>query len=279
MEYLITDAQVRMLRQGFPPVTVQKVLSALPCVKQVSVNDDKRFEEVSIWSTLFLNLPGMLNVRPGSWFERACFRIYKIAHQITLFLVVMGVISGCIWGYDYIQAHWDSSLTPAMGATIAALLVPAIGAALILIKIVQVIRTSRENGSAPALSGFLITELQVLEILRSSPPGYAIAILNSLPVMAYFELTEALPEGAEGVPSSNAPESVGPEKWWKIPVGVFACASLIWLSLGVVLSDSPNTLDVLGSFAVFGLVVDAVFYRFWRVREKRTIAERSGTTW
>lgn len=280
MDYLITDAQVRQLQRGCPPLAVQEVLDALPHIQKASLVDDStRRDEVSIWSILLLTLPRLLKVRQGSPLERACSRICKNGQEVADILVFIGLAYGCVWGYDYLQAQSGSGLSAAIAATFASLTVAAVSAAASLVSIV---RLYREVDSSPLLSGRLITEFQVQEILRSSPPGYAITMLNGLPVIAYFEKSEIRPERTEMVTSAIETESVAaekPQKWWKRPVGVLIMLSFFWLAIGSLLSENPDTMAVIGSFAVIVLLINALLRRILRRRSKRIIAQRTGTTW
>ncbi|ORL53102.1 hypothetical protein B7H18_03730 [Pseudomonas putida] len=282
MDYLITDAQVRQLQRGCPPMAVQEMLGALPHVQNASLdNDSNRRDEVSVWSTVWLTLPRLLKVRQGGMFERACSRIYKIGHEVADILVFFGLVNGCVWGYDYIQAQRSLGLSTAMAGTIVALTVAAIGAAASIVTIVRLYRKEAADGFTP-LSGLLITELQVQDILRSSPPGYAIAMLNGLPVMAYFEKNEIPPEGFETEKSAIEPEAVAsekPQKWWRRPVWVLITLSVLWLAIGSLLSENPDTMAVIGSCAVIGLLFNALLRRVLRCRTKRIIAQRTGATW
>ena len=279
MNYLISEEQVLQLQRGCPPSAVQEVLGALPHVEKASVEfDSTRRDEVSIWGTLLLAIPRVLKARPGSWFEKTCSGIYQIGSQLASFLALFGIAYGFMWGYDYIQSQWRAGITPELVITLVALIAAAISAAACVIAIARIFRKVEGDGSH-ALSGLKITELQVQAILKSTPPGYVIKMLNNLPVLGYFVISETPPERTVAESSSFEPKLVTPEKpqqWWKLPFWMVLMLSLLWLAFGSLLSEDPETI---ASLAVIGLVIDAVFHRVWKHKIQRVIAERTGSTW
>lgn len=281
MEYLITEAQVRQLQQACPPESVQKVLDGLPRVTNVSTENDRtRRDEVSVWGNLLLALPRMLKVRSGSRFDTACSIIYKVSHEAIDILVFIGLSYGCVWGYDYIQSQWASGLTAGVAVTLVALLVAALSAVTTITSIVRNFRREKAQGF-PELSGLRIRESQINAILRSAPPGFAIRMFDSLPVMATYQVSESPAEGVEGVAApeahSAAPEK--PQRWWDLPVWLITAMSLLWLVTGSLLSDDPDLMAKIGSFAVIWLAADALIRRFVRFKTERVIAQRTRHTW
>ncbi len=283
MNYLITEEQVQRLLLGGPPHTVQKVLGALPRVKHASVDfESTRRDEVTLWSTLFMAIPRALKVRPGSCFEKTCSGIYKFGSQLVSILALFGVAYGSMWGYAYIKSAWVAGITPKLVITLIALVAVAISALACVITIARVFRKSDYDGFHE-LSGLKITEFQIQAILRSSStPGYAIKMLNSLPVLAYFEVNETPHDKTVAEPYSVEPELLAPEKpqqWWKIPFWLVLMPSLLWLAVGSLLSEDPDTTTKIWCLAVIWLVIDAVFHRVWKHRIELEIAKRTDSTW
>ncbi|QOD01568.1 hypothetical protein [Pseudomonas putida] len=284
MEYLITGAQLRQVQQGCPPAAVQEVLGALPRVENVSVTTDRtRRDEVSVGSALALALPRLFNVRSGSWFARACSGIYSFLSGIGGHLYIIGLVYGCVWGYDYIQSQWNSGLSAGMVATIVALSYVALQVAASVIYLIKVLAEKDNLGEVEVytpFSGHMITELQIQGVLDSSPPGYVIKMLDSLPVMACFEKSKTLPEETEVEVSAIEPKSVAPEPpgWWKLPVKMIIHLSLLWLAFGH-LSADPDSLATIGGYALVATSLNSFVCLFWARRSDQLIARRTSLTW
>lgn len=282
MDYLITEAQVRQLHQSGPPESVQQILGALPRIEGVSVYDDRiRRDEVSVWGALMLALPITAKVRPGGRLEKACSVAYKLGHEVIDIAVVFGAIYGCVWGYEYIQSQWGSGPTASVLATFAALIVAALSAAASMIATVSLLRKDAPQDSFN-LSGYLMTELQAQAILRSSPPGYAIRMLDSLPVVSYYKKSEGLIQGLEVEPSAIEPQSPIPDKRrtrWGISWGMVVMVSLLWLAFGTLLSEESDTMAMIGSVVVIGFAIDVIFCRIARLKTERVIAKKTGSSW
>lgn len=286
MEYLITGPQVRQLEQGCPPAAVQEILGTLPSVERVSVDTDRtRRDEVSVWSTLALTLPKLLKVHTGSWFSKVCSGIYSIGSEIGEFVYFIGMVYGCMWGFDYIQSQWGSGVTAGMVATLVALTVVAVRVATSVISLIIALAEKDKLGEDEfytPLSGHLITELQIQGLLESSPPGYVIKMLDSLPVIAYFEKGKTRPEETEVAASMIESGSAAPEKtpkWWEFAVAMIILASPLWLAFGSLLSEDPDTMATIGGYAVLASVANALICLAWARGSERLIAQRTSLTW
>jgi hypothetical protein len=224
--------------------------------------------------------------------------------------LTLGVIAAFQWGFGIVLASQGAEPSATLLLTLAALVIAGGGFITNLGKHIAKIPSVFRSEQPRYMSGYLINELQVQEIIRPhlagylingqmdqasikrvEAPGYVHCILDSLPV-----IDNSVYSGAELVERSAAHPvepvveveraddrqfklGAQPTSFWRKLYQLLLLISLFWLGHGALSDVSQGKLFTIGSTVLFIYLVDTIVTdRLMRLR-RSTIASDCSRSW